>query len=60
MVSKDFASKIFSKIDDQQTFNNPNYYGTVGINPDDNGASHISILDGDGLAVSVTTSINRL
>ena len=59
LVSKDFASQMYGKIDDHQTYNNPKFYGTVGINPDDEGGSHISVLDRDGLAVSVTASINR-
>jgi len=59
LISKDFASATFDKIDDELTFNNPHHYGTGGVNPDDDGSSHISVLDRDGLAVSVTASVNR-
>lgn len=58
LTSKAFATETYNKIDDTQTFDDPNYYGTIGTNPDDYGTAHLSVLDGDGLAVSLTTTIN--
>jgi len=58
LISKEFATETYNKINDTQTFDDPSYYGTFGFNPDDYGTSHISVLDSDGLAVSLTTTIN--
>jgi len=58
LMSKEFASEIYEKIDDSQTSNNASYYGKIGVSPDDHGTSHISVIDGDGLAVSLTATTN--
>lgn len=54
----EFADEAFEKIDDATTSQDPAFYGAVQWQPEDHGTSHVSVLDGDGLAVSATTTIN--
>ncbi|KAK4015774.1 Gamma-glutamyl transpeptidase [Daphnia magna] len=58
LASKRFADETFEKFNDSYTSNDPAFYGAVIHNPDSKGTSHISVLDRDGLAVSVTTTVN--
>ncbi|XP_046440624.1 glutathione hydrolase 1 proenzyme-like [Daphnia pulex] len=58
LASKSFADETFDKFNDSFTSNDPAFYGAVIHNPDSKGTSHISVLDRDGLAVSVTTTVN--
>jgi len=60
LTLKSLAEETLAKINDSFTSNNPSYYGAVTYNPDDSGTSHISVLDADGLAVSVTSTVNLL
>ena len=58
LLSKNYAAETYGKINDSFTSNDPAFYGAVIHNPDSKGTSHISGLDRDGLAVSVTTTVN--
>lgn len=58
LTSEEWALDTRMKIKDDVTFNDPNYYGAVTYNPEDKGTSHISVLDPNGMAVSVTSTIN--
>ena len=58
LTSEALAAETRAKINDSFTSNDPQYYGAVTYTPDDKGTSHVSVLDGEGLAVSVTSTIN--
>lgn len=47
-----------SKFNDFNTCDDPEFYGAVHYNPSDKGTSHVSVLDADGMAVSITSTIN--
>ena len=56
LVDDQYLEAIRAKINDTRTFNQ-SYYGiSSGVN--DHGTAHISVLDEDGDAVSLTSSIN--
>lgn len=59
VLSEDFANKIRSKIDDTQTFENMNIYNFKNLTSRTHfGTSHLSIIDSEGNACSLTSSIN--
>lgn len=59
LTSEQLATETRAKINDSYTSNDPAYYGAVTYNPsEDHGTSHISVLDGDGMAVSLTSTVN--
>ena len=60
LTSESFAAEAQSKINNLKTVNDPAYYGAVTYSPVDQGTSHVSTLDKDGLAVSVTSTVNLL
>nr|CAA89206.1 gamma-glutamyl transpeptidase [Arabidopsis thaliana]prf//2124427C gamma-Glu transpeptidase [Arabidopsis thaliana] len=57
MLSPKFAKDLKSKINDQKTFD-PKYYGGMWNQIDDHGTSHLSIIDRERNAVSMTSTIN--
>lgn len=58
LTSPDYAETTRRKIDDDQTYHDPEHYGYVGqISPPSKGTAHLSMW-GDGDAISVTSSIN--
>lgn len=58
LTSPDYAESTRWKIDDDQTYHDPEHYGYVGqISPPSKGTAHLSMW-GDGDAISVTSSIN--
>ncbi|KAL1190313.1 Glutathione hydrolase 1 [Cardamine amara subsp. amara] len=57
MLSPEFAKQLKNKINDEKTFD-PKYYGGKWNQIDDHGTSHLSIIDSDRNAVSMTTTIN--
>ncbi|XP_043464243.1 glutathione hydrolase 1 proenzyme-like isoform X2 [Leptopilina heterotoma] len=59
-TSADYAKDIRRLINDTWTSNDPNFYGAVTSNPEDHGTCHVSVLDADGNAVSVTSTINQV
>lgn len=52
------ADETYRKINDSFTSNDPEFYGAVTYNPDDHGTAHVSVLDQNGMAVSITSTIN--
>jgi len=58
LTSKTFAGETYARINDSFTSNDPAHYGAVTYTPDDSGTTHISVLDKNGLAVSVTSTVN--
>ncbi|XP_046644963.1 scoloptoxin SSD14-like isoform X2 [Daphnia pulicaria] len=58
LSSEALAAKTYAKINDLLTSNDPAFYGAVTYNPDDQGTSHISVLDGNGMAVAITSTVN--
>jgi gamma-glutamyltranspeptidase/glutathione hydrolase/leukotriene-C4 hydrolase len=58
LISDAFVDDTRSKIKDSVTFDDPEYYGAVSHTPEDNGTSHVSVVDGNGMAVAVTSTIN--
>ncbi|CAH2075998.1 unnamed protein product [Thlaspi arvense] len=57
MLSPKFAKDLKSKINDDKTFD-PKYYGGMWNQIDDHGTSHLSIIDRERNAVSMTSTIN--
>ncbi|EFX69481.1 hypothetical protein DAPPUDRAFT_113641 [Daphnia pulex] len=47
------AAETYAKINDSFTYNDPGFCGAVTYNQEDNGTAHMSVLDGNGMAVSV-------
>ncbi|PHT54273.1 Gamma-glutamyltranspeptidase 2 [Capsicum baccatum] len=58
MLSTDFAKQLKKTINDKTTFN-PNHYGGKWNQINDHGTSHISIVDCERNAVSMTNTINN-
>ncbi|CAB3359782.1 Hypothetical predicted protein [Cloeon dipterum] len=58
LTSKDYASFIRSRIEDDRTYNDPAHYFAETLNVENHGTAHISIIDKDGSSVSVTSTIN--
>ncbi|XP_043272788.1 scoloptoxin SSD14-like isoform X2 [Venturia canescens] len=58
LISKTYAQNVKKKIRDDETRNEPKYYGATKFASDDHGTAHISVLAPNGDAVSVTSSIN--
>jgi len=50
---------IRRSIDPERTFDR-GHYGLDGAIPEDDGTHHIAVIDGDGMAVALTTTINTL
>ncbi|KAJ8923080.1 hypothetical protein NQ315_001632 [Exocentrus adspersus] len=58
LTSKAYAEDIRSLIYDNQTFQDPLYYGADTATVEDHGTAHISVLAPNGDAVSITSTIN--
>lgn len=59
MATKEYAREIFHNITDDRT-HPPEYYHPEYDIPMDHGTSHTSVADSNGMAVSVTSSVNNL
>ena len=59
-TSEKYGETIRSYIKDEETVNNPGYYGGAYTTATDSGTGHVSVLAPDGSAVSVTSTISRL
>ncbi|KAG8967858.1 hypothetical protein FRC03_009145 [Tulasnella sp. 419] len=55
--TKEYAKEIFPRITDNIT-HTPDYYNPVFDVPTDHGTTHLSVVDKDGMAVSITSTIN--
>lgn len=58
LSSEALAAETYAKINDSFTSNDAQFYGAVTYNPDDQGTSHVSVLDGNGMAVAITSTVN--
>lgn len=58
LSSEALAAETYAKINDSFTSNDAEFYGAVTYNPDDQGTSHVSVLDGNGMAVAITSTVN--
>ncbi|CAG8584908.1 1626_t:CDS:10, partial [Cetraspora pellucida] len=58
IISKEYADLVRRNISDNETFE-PEYYDPVFEPVNDYGTSHLSVIDADDMAVSVTSSINQ-
>ncbi|XP_062098352.1 glutathione hydrolase 1-like [Humulus lupulus] len=58
MLSPKFAAKLRKDINDNRTFNNPSHYGGRWNQIHDHGTSHLSVIDNQRNAVSMTTTVN--
>ncbi|KAG8959826.1 hypothetical protein FRC00_001207 [Tulasnella sp. 408] len=63
--TKEYADAIFPRITDatnishfQDTTHDPLYYRPVFDTPPDHGTTHITVIDQDGMAVSLTSTVN--
>ncbi|KZV73343.1 gamma-glutamyltranspeptidase [Peniophora sp. CONT] len=54
---KDFGDLIFANMTDDRT-HPPAYYNPIFDVPEDHGTSHTSVVDKDGMAASITTTVN--
>ena len=59
MLSDERIQAVQDRFSPTQTLERGDYGGAVAI-PEDGGTHHLSVLDGDGLAVALTTTINTL
>ncbi|KAF9647325.1 gamma-glutamyltranspeptidase [Thelephora ganbajun] len=57
LPTKQYAAKVVANITDDAT-HTPDYYNPVFDVPSDHGTSHTSIVDKNGMAVSITSSVN--
>ncbi|KAL0131679.1 hypothetical protein PUN28_002905 [Cardiocondyla obscurior] len=60
LTSNDYAEMIKERIKDDQTSQDPEYYGAVLTTTEDSGTAHVSVLAPDGSAVSVTSTVNQV
>lgn len=58
LLSDGAVTETRSKFKATSTSDDPTFYGAVHYTPPDKGTSHVSVLDADGMAVSVTSTIN--
>ncbi|KAI0066114.1 gamma-glutamyltranspeptidase [Artomyces pyxidatus] len=54
---KSFSTEIFKNMTDDTT-HPPSYYQPIYDVPEDHGTSHVSVADQDGMAVSITSTVN--
>lgn len=57
LSSEEFIKNVVDKIDDNKTHNDDRYGGNEFFK-EDHGTAHVSVIDGDGNAVAITSSVN--
>ncbi|KAH8083772.1 gamma-glutamyltranspeptidase [Cristinia sonorae] len=55
--TKEYADQIFTNLTDDRT-HTPDYYQPIFDVPEDHGTSHTSIVDKNGMAVAITSTVN--
>ena len=60
LTSQEWARTTKAKVRDDWTSEDPEHYGAEYENTEDDGTTHISIVDQNGDAVAVTSTINTL
>lgn len=60
LSNPEYAKYIRELIDDEKTFSDYEYYGANFSQPSDHGTAHISIVDSNGDAIAVTSTINNI
>lgn len=60
LIDPAFAKGIRTRMRDNVTYNDYDYYGVDVVNPDDKGTAHINVLAPNGDGISVTATINTL
>ncbi|KAB7495154.1 Gamma-glutamyltranspeptidase 1 [Armadillidium nasatum] len=58
LTSEKFAFETYSKIYDNQTSQDPAYYGVTDIGPESHGTDHLSVWGNDGSVISITSTVN--
>lgn len=58
LSSEEFAKEAYDKISNAFTSGDPAFYGATTYSQDNKGTSHVSVLDANGMAVSVTSTVN--
>ncbi|RXG60978.1 Gamma-glutamyltranspeptidase 1 [Armadillidium vulgare] len=58
LTSEKFAFETYSKIYDNQTSQDPTYYGATVIGPESHGTDHLSVWGKDGSVIAITSTIN--
>ena len=59
MTSYEWGYSAFKRINDSYTVNNASFYGADYYEaPKDHGTAHVAVMDKDGEAVSVTSTVN--
>ncbi|KAB7504311.1 putative inactive gamma-glutamyltranspeptidase 4 [Armadillidium nasatum] len=58
LTSEKFAFETYSKIYDNQTSQDPTYYGATVIGPESHGTDHLSVWGKDGSVIAMTSTIN--
>ena len=57
IITQKFAERTRAAIDDSRTYE-PSHYGTVSVMKNDHGTAHVSVVDSEGNAAAVSTTIN--
>ena len=60
MLNLKTTARAFSRISDNVTHNNPDYYGAEYDMPEDSGTSNTCVLAPNGDAVAITSTINQV
>ncbi|KAF0439348.1 gamma-glutamyltranspeptidase [Gigaspora margarita] len=59
ILSKEYAALVRANVSDNQTFR-PDYYNPIYDHKDDHGTTHISVIDENDMAVSLSSTVNLI
>ncbi|KZT59198.1 gamma-glutamyltranspeptidase [Calocera cornea HHB12733] len=59
LSTKEFSAQKWAMIDEEET-HTADYYGPIFDIPADHGTTHMSVVDEDGMAVALTTTVNLI